>query len=282
MAVAERLEAEARELGKETRETQEWRLGHVRDSLATLTVALRNAAHTGPQSHEDGLHSFFPDEYPGEPARERDPWLDYRAQLDVLAFLTVGDMVMYDVAALVLGRERRELPRDVWPAYMSLVDRELAAHEPQSPEVAPARVLDLTLREARHRLVAHRLVTQSALFTWDRDHIPTPVMVNPAGLPDAYGLLRDANARLLVPMHAPAGYTYGGWADLVDWIIRRAGDLDGQGRDLVRRAFRLGEYELPPVADLAESVLELVTAAVTHPIAPEADAAENPGAAERA
>lgn len=269
IALAERLEAKAGELLKETRETEEWRLGHVGQSLAMLTVGVRNVADSGPRSHLASLQAIFPDQYAAGDWPKPERLRDQRALLDVVAVLSVGDMVLDDVAALVLGRERQVLGKYPWNQYMRLVD-ELARDEPPSREVKPARTLDLTLREARHRLVAHRLETQSAIFTYDRDNTLTPEMVNPAGMEEAYKLLRDANARLAVPLHKPEQYDYGHWAELVDWVVIAASSLDREGRDLVRRAFRAGSYAMVPVASIAESIVALVTAAAEHPIQPDA------------
>lgn len=111
-------------------------------------------------------------------------------------------------------------------------------------------------------------MTQSATFSYERDNTLTPTMVNPHGMKKAYGLLREANARLAIPLHNPEQYNYGAWAELVEWVIIGAGSLDREGRDFVRRAFGSGSYDLAPVAGITESILELAAAAAAHPEPP--------------
>jgi len=265
MALATRMEEVARALVGESRQTEEWLLGHVGETLAMLTIALRNAAHSGPQSQFEQLRRLFPDEYANGDWPDAEPLITHRARLDMVAFLTVGDMVLSDVAALVLARTMTADGEPSWRNYMRLLDG-MADDDPPSPQVRPARVLDVTLREARHRLVAHRLVTQGSLSTHDlRDNTLTPIVVDPGGLEGAYPYLVSANERLNVPFRAAATYSHSAWSQLVDWLVNFAGDLDQEGRDLMRNAFRRGAYELPPMSTMGEAILVLVGAAREFP-----------------
>lgn len=261
MELAASMEVAARQFLDRARGNEDWRLSHLGDTLAMLTVAVRNVAVSGPRSHQAALERMFPEEYPDRP-NEPDPLVQQRAHADVISFLAIGDMALADIAALVLEREGLPANDNPWPRMMDLVDC-LAEAEPRGALVNPARELDLTLREARHRLVAHRLHAQAYMFTWERDAFSI-TLVDPAGLRQAYELLKRANERVRLPAPAPSDYTYSEYSHLRDWVLGQARHLDAEGRRLVRQAFRAGAYDLHHPVKVGNALLGLAAAAADY------------------
>lgn len=258
--LAERVVNVARELKRHAGATKEWPADHLGTSLAMFSLAVRNVADSGPRSHRDGLRALFAADYPTPPEEPPDPMGWYRAYLDWVAFLSVGDMVLLDAAALALHRADEPPTDNSWGPLMDRLDAQVAAGE-SPPMARPARQLDVVLRMARNRLVAHRTPGHGGLNQWDHhDSSFQPSLVNPRELPAAYRHLAEANATLPVPVRVVEAPDYGNYADLWERIVTFAGHLDRPARRAVRQATQLYGYDSWPATSTVEAVLALVAA----------------------
>jgi len=220
--------------------------------VRTLTVwalAIRRMAASGPVAERAGLRYFADD--PEHNLRTEDQFDDHRAHLDVISYVTVGDMVLDDLAALMLARDREAVGDIPWNGYMAQVDRRAGTALERPGETTHARYLDLLLRAARHRLVAHRLRRHITDFAWQADGSLQIVVVGTRRPAVAGRLLREVNTTLPVP----CGYE---GSDLRDWVIAFAPSLDRAQRDKVTRSFSFAGYEMFPPERVVEHVLGLL------------------------
>jgi hypothetical protein len=124
--------------------------------------------------------------------------------------------------------------------------------------VKPARQLDLVLREARNRLVAHRIPSHAYIYSWALDHSLQPSLVDPDKLVNAYQLLARANATLRLPHKTVREPNYGAYADLWEWVVQFAGDLAKPARAKVRQAVHLYGYDSWPATQIVAALRALV------------------------
>lgn len=270
VGLADRLESAAREAAQEGLDQPDRDLRRVGGSLAMLSIAVRRMSESGPRAHGQSLRHAFPEHFE-QSSGEVDALTGHRAHLDVISFLAVGDMVLDDVATLVLGRDDVPAGDYPWRTYMGRIDV-AATTDLTSPIVRSARTLDLLLREARNRLVAHRLAHHVPMFAWASDGTQEVDLVDPAGVVKAYGLLVDVAGRIGIAHPVVEEVTPSDYYPLLRRIIARAGELDGESRGIVRRAFKEAGYGFAAPARIVDAVMALVRDARAHSAASGADA----------
>lgn len=279
--LAERLEGEARRLATLDRGADDIDLSRLWRRLATWSATVKHIAWSGPASHDVALRAF--EEHPDHARAGEDAIVQFEALADVIGFLAVGDMVLAAMASTFLGRWGGSYADDnPWPGFMAAID-ERAAHAADDQRLTgPARELDLDLREARHRIAAHRRRAHAEILSWDFDDALTIEVTNPGlrrldpellrelGFDDeAVAMERDresVNAVVIEILEAAdrrledAVATHpgrrlparrervrnGAAPDVPDLFERLHGHarwLDGEGRRLVRSAHKIAGYE---------------------------------------
>jgi hypothetical protein len=221
------------------------------------------------------------EEHPDHARAGEDAILQFEALADIIGFLAVGDMVLAAIASTFLGRWGVAFEDDnPWPGFLAAIDERAVADDEHL--VAPARELDLDLREARHRIAAHRRRAHAEILSWDFDDVLTIEVTNPEarrvdpelaqelGLADeavaaergredihavVIDLLEAADRRLEEAVannptrRLPVRRDRAGRGaapdvhDLFERLHRYARWLDSEGRRLVRRAHRIAGYE---------------------------------------
>jgi hypothetical protein len=177
-AVATRVQDEARRLANIARGSRDVDLDRLWRRLAMWSASLDHMAFSGPASHDAALRVF--EEHPDHARVGEDPMLDYEALADVVGFLSVGDMVMSALASTFMGRWGTTFADDnPWRSFMAEVDIR-ALRGDAAPVIGAARELDLDLREARHRITAHRRHAHAEILEWDSDDVLTINLTNPA------------------------------------------------------------------------------------------------------
>jgi hypothetical protein len=142
------------------------------------SASLVHMAFSGPASHDAALRMF--EEHPDHARAGEDPMLDYEALADVVGFLAVGDMVLSALASTFMGRWGSAYTDDnPWRAFMAEVDARVLRGD-AARVLGAARELDLDLREARHRIAAHRRRAHAEILEWDSDDVLTINLTNPA------------------------------------------------------------------------------------------------------
>ncbi|MGH9419844.1 MAG: hypothetical protein ACRD3J_07725 [Thermoanaerobaculia bacterium] len=139
-------------------------LGRVARSLWVWSIAVHRMAESGPASFRSVERGFRDHPLHGEP--DPDPLASHRALLDSVSYLTVGDMVLDDFAAMQLARWDLEFGDIPWRTFTRQLDSGDRRGTGQRPI---ARFLDLALREARARIVAHRRRRHLPSTTWAPD-----------------------------------------------------------------------------------------------------------------
>lgn len=261
VVLADRLEDAARDAAREAQDPFDRGLRRVAESLAMLSIAVRRMSESGPRAHLQSLQHAFPEHYEDLPG-EQDPLAGHRARLDVISFLAVGDMVLEDLAVMVLERDRVAPGDYPWRTYMRRIDA--PAIDLPAPMVRAARQLDLMLREARHRLVAHRLTHHASMFAWASDGTQEVDLVNPDGVEPAYRLLVGVTERLGIAQSPPEEVTPSEYYALLRLIFNRAGELDEESRSVIRRAFREAGYSFAAPVRIVDALLALVHEARAH------------------
>jgi hypothetical protein len=251
VGLAQRIEARARELaGYPGFRGNDWSLHRLVRTLAMWSVTVDRMATSGPTSYLAAARQF-PD-HPEHNLVDKNPLASHRAHVDLVSFLTVGDMVGDDLAALLLERWGLLIPDVPWRGFMAEVDRRADAGERGAP-VAPARYLDLILREARHRVVAHRARRHTVNFSWESDGTLQAILIATRGREHAIQILQEVNAQLRVPSRGVDDYL-----GLVEWVLTCAPTLSADQRKQVGRAFKLAGYDTYPAKRIIDEVLALV------------------------
>lgn len=303
-ALAERVKEEARRLARLARNSTDVDLDRLWRRLAMWSATLSDMAVSGPASHDAALRAF--EEHPDHARAGGDPMIDHKALADAVAFLAVGDMVLSAVASVFMGRWGVEYRDDnPWADLMAAVD-EHSASGGTGRLVAASRELDLNLRDARHRITAHRRRSHAEVLEWDDDDALTIVLTNPDlvqidpallmelgislpreidpegrvelaeqvvhNLRASYARLQDSHAATGRPLPAQRAYSEVEVRveinDLFDLLHRYAGLLDSEGRRLVREAHKIAGFESVRPSVVVDSLLR-ATAEITTAHGPE-------------
>ena len=120
---------------------------------------------------------------------------DLYAHQDVITFLAIGDMVLDNLATEILAERRLPRGRVPWASLMYALDCPPPRGFEPDPIKAPARRLDLLLREARHRLVAHR-VRGYLILSWEHDGSLSGVEARNSGTAARLGRSRGRGSAL--------------------------------------------------------------------------------------
>jgi hypothetical protein len=232
----------------------DWSLQRLVRSLGMWSISIRRLSESGPAARLNVERRFV--DHPEHERRSEDPLAGHRAHLDVIAYLTAGDMVLDDLAALLLERRHKSVTDLPWRGYMGHVDG-TAGFVNGKKEVADARYLDLLLREARNRLVAHRQRKHITNFAWQMDGSMQLVVVASDEREAAMDLLAQVNGEMPVPTRTAD------FDELRDWVIAFAPYLDASQRKRVGDAFRLAGYEMFQPGRIVEHVLGLVDQVAT-------------------
>lgn len=233
-----------------------WRLA---ESLAIWAVTLERMATTSPQYHLDMARGF-----PDHPEfGQHEPRVRQRAMTDLVAFLAIGDMVLDDVARTLLSWLGQPVdPRAAaWNHLLDWADTEAAAGQPR----VAVRRLQVSLRDARHRLVAHRRPDQGALFSWAQDHTPEVHLVpDQIDEPTRVGLLA-LNQRLRAPVPITIHTTM---RQLLERISSAAPMLTATDLRTLSRLMREAGYNTFPIRDVVNDVLVISHACQGTPAPP--------------
>lgn len=215
------------------------------------SITLRRMAGSGPASLI-AAERAFPD-HPEHQRADEDALATHRAHVDVIVFVTVGDMVLDDLAGLVLEREKADASDVPWREFMTRLDQ-AASRGQNDARLGPARELDLRLREARNRLVAHRDRRQALVFAWQPDNTIQVTLVDPNAVAEALAILAEVNSRLRLPLRGTHDYHA-----MLDWVIAFARELGAHDRKQVKDALRLAGFETYSPERIVEEVLALAT-----------------------
>ncbi|MHB8459843.1 MAG: hypothetical protein ACYDB6_07220 [Candidatus Limnocylindrales bacterium] len=206
-------------------------------------------ADSGPASLRSVSRGFRDHPEHGQP--DPDPLATHRALLDVVSFLTVGDMVLDDLAAMFLARwpprpGRSKVP---WRLFMDVLDDT----GPALDEIRGlGRYLDLVLREARARIVAHRSRRHAMSSGWAPDGSFRVSMVS---LDDRSGAESEL-ARILQQVGRGPGYL-ADYDTLADYVIEAAPFLQSDLRFRAVKAFKKGGYSVYEPLAIVAAVLRL-------------------------
>jgi hypothetical protein len=228
---------------------EDWELQRLVRTLAMWSIAVERMAASGPESLVHRERSFR--NHPDHARAAEDPLATHRAHLDVIAFLTVGDMVLDDLASIILKRWKLTAGSNPWLTFTRTVD-ERVKNGTAGPEQTPTRYLDVLLRTARDRLVAHWRQGHTLNFGWQMDGSLHIDLIDPRGQGKALDILRCVNASLPLPTRDTS------FDDLRDWAIAMAPEMDASQRDQLAEAFKHAGYGLFPPDRIVGDVLELV------------------------
>jgi hypothetical protein len=228
---------------------KDWELQRLVRNFLMWSITVERMATSGPKSQAEVERGFRGHAQAGHVADDR--LATHRAHLDVIAFLTVGDMVLDDLAAVILKRWKLTAGSNPWLTFTRTVD-ERVKNGTAGPEQAPTRYLDVLLRTARDRVVAHWRQGHTLNFGWQMDGSLHIDLIDPRGQGKALDILRRVNASLPLPSRDTS------FDDLRDWAIAMAPEMDASQRDQLAEAFKHAGYGLFPPDRIVGDVLQLV------------------------
>lgn len=222
--------------------------------FALWAEALRRLSHSGPRAwiasvkplrHTEDLSTLK-----DSAEARRGKALTVAAHVDFISFLAIGDMILESSANALMPGHQTQWP---WATFMGRVDAGDFA-----PLARHARRLDLILREARHRLVAHRIGDHYTSISWEEDGSMRVGHSQPFDAGPAYRTLHNLRVAIGLPNSGEAANP--GWRDY--YLVRRhvlghAYNLDRRSRDEVRKAFRLAGYDTFDPVEVAWDALRL-------------------------
>jgi hypothetical protein len=232
---------------------------------------LAHLATSGPSSHVDAMRMF--DDEPTDPGR--DPMVQFDALADLISFVTVGDMALAAIATLYLHRwDEPHRDDNPWPAFLGVLD---GRDGPAADRlVGPSRRADALLRQARHRLVAHRRRYHAEIIGWKPSGAVFVDIVNPAlHQDDQDGRdARDEVAKHLaraqlgvvdahdspysgVPTWDDADLSTGEIARRFDWLHSHVIWMDADARRALEQAHRIAGYESVEPDAAVDAVLSM-------------------------
>jgi hypothetical protein len=212
-------------------------------------------ASSGPASHDATLRGF--EEHQDHARAGEDAMLEFEALADTIGYLAVGDMVLSAIASTFLGRWGVPFADDnPWPDFMTEVDARIL-HGDDRAILRAARELDLDLREARHRIAAHRRRAHAEILSWGLEDVLTidlanpelqridPVLLESLGLETAQAAPAETD-QLPDPLHEAIGLL-----EAADGRLREAVEASPRGRLPARRSVGAGSGTVQ-LADLFE------------------------------
>jgi len=227
----------------------DWTLQRVVRTLAMWAVCIERMAESGPAflRSEERQFRHHPEFGQG------DPLADIKAQIDVVAYLTVGDMLLQEIATLLAERAPFPMtdPPGPWVCLMNYFD----SVKGRANMRAAARWLDLVLVNARHRVAAHWRKGHTLNFTWQMDETVQVVLIDPTGQKEASRILWQVLKEIPTPLR-PAEDDFQG---LREMVFGCASLLDKGQRRRVQRALELSGFETYPISTVVDDVLKLVT-----------------------
>lgn len=224
------------------------------NDFALWAEALRRLSHSAPKAW---IASVEPLRYTEDlstlkdsAAARRGKALTAAAHVDFISFLAIGDMILDSSASALMPGEQTQRP---WADFMGRVDAGDFV-----PHARHARRLDLLLREARHRLLAHRIGEHFTSIGWNEDGSMQVGHSQPFDAGPAYRTLH--NLRVAIGLPHSGEIANPGWRDY--YLVRRhvlghAYDLDRRSRGEVRKAFRLAGYDNFDPVEVAWDALRL-------------------------
>ena len=230
---------------------EDWTLQRVVRTLAMWSVCIERMAESGPAILRSEERQFRDHPEFGQ----GDPLADIKAQVDVIAYVTVGDMLLQELATLLAERAPFEMrdPPGPWACLMSYLDGGGGSTDMR----AAARWLDLVLVNARHRVAAHWRKGHTLNFAWQMDGTVQVVLVDPTGRKEASRILWHVLTETRIPLR-PADDDFQG---LREMVFGCASLLDKGQRKRVQRALELSGFETYPIRSVVDDVLKLVALA---------------------
>ncbi len=230
---------------------EDWTLQRVVRTLAMWSVCIERMAESGPAFLRSEERQFRDHPEFGQ----GDPLADIKAQVDVIAYVTVGDMLLQELATLLAERAPFEMrgPPGPWVCLMSYLDGGGGSTDMR----AAARWLDLVLVNARHRIAAHWRKGHTLNFTWQMDGTVQVVLVDPTGRKEASRILWQVLKEIPIPLR-PADDDFQG---LREMVFGCASLLDKGQRKRVQRALELSGFETYPIRSVVDDVLKLLALA---------------------
>jgi hypothetical protein len=255
-SVGDQVEAEASRLIDLPGSDRDYDLGRLTRSLGMWSIAIRRMAESGPASLRSSERRFR--DHPEFGSPDLDPLASHRALLDVVSFLTAGDMVLDDFAAMQLARWSLGAGLIPWRTFT----RRLDSGDRRGAVLLPSgRFLDLVLREARARIVAHRLRSHALSNGWAPDGTFDVAMIGMGDSAQAADDLRTILREVDFDPGPNLGYPF-----LVDLIIDRATVLDAPQRRRVTEAFALGGYNSTHPALIVGALVGGVTSTIREAV----------------
>ena len=239
----------AAELFSKGRDVEDHQLMALAEDLNAWAVTLERMAVSSPSYHGALGRSFA--DHPRHDENLDDRLVPARAQADLLAFIAIGDLTLNRLGRLWMRALGTPLDREEegFAAFLRACDGniDLAASH-------PARRLQVSLRSARNRLLAHVRPDHAEIRAWARDETPDVTLVGLAPPADL-----EAAA---VALKAELGKGAATWSldhprDYIAAVAANAPFLTSRELWALDRAMRTVGYVSLSVADTVRDVLSL-------------------------
>lgn len=229
----------------------------VAEDLSAWAVTLERMATSSPTYHGALGRTFEDHPRYGESLDDR--LIPHRAQADLLGFLAIGDLILNRLGRLWMRQLGAPLASDEegFQALLRACDDDV-----DSALSHPVRRLQVSLRSARNRLLAHIRPDHAQIRAWAPDETPQVTLVGLAGPAEQQDAVARLNSELSAPppeplLRQPREY--------VEAVALRSAGLTSSELWALDRAMRTVGFVSLPVADVVRDVLRL--AAPLQPIA---------------
>lgn len=239
----------AAELFARGRSVEDHQLMALAEDLNAWAVTLERMAVSSPSYH-GALGRAFPD-HPRHGEELDDRLVPARAQADLLAFIAIGDLALNRLGRLWMRALGSPLEKEEegFAAFLEACDGPIEA-----PIAHAARRLQVSLRSARNRLLAHVRPDHAEIRAWARDETPEVTLVGLAPPGD----LADAVATLRAQMkHDVATWLVDHPRDYMAAVAANAPVMTSRELWALDRAMRIVGYVSLSIADTVRDVLNL-------------------------
>jgi hypothetical protein len=229
------------------RDVEDHKIMAVAEDLYAWAVTLERMATSSPTYHGALGRTFKDHPRYGESLDDR--LIPHRAQADLLGFLAIGDLVLNRLGRLWM----RQLGAPVASEEEGFQALLRACDNDVNPAVSdPVRRLQVSLRSARNRLLAHLRPDHAQIRGWAPDDTPHVTLVGLAGPADQQAAVGRLALELIAPPPAPLVRE-----PHVEAVALRSTGLTSRELWALDRAMRTVGFVSLPVADVVRDVLRL-------------------------
>jgi hypothetical protein len=247
----------ATELFSKGRELEDHQLMALAQNLNAWAVTLERMAVSSPAYHGALGRSF--EDHPRHGENLDDRLVPARAQADLLAFIAIGDLALNRLGRLWMRALGSPLDSEEegFAAFLHACDGEI------DPSISrPARRLQVSLRSARNRLLAHVRPDHAEIRAWAGDETPEVTLV---GLGPPTDITQAAAALRAELRHDLASWLIDDPRDYVAAVAASAPNLTSRELWALDRAMRTVGYVALSVSETVNDVVNL--ARPLHPVA---------------